>query len=85
MKTTLDIPDVLFREAKMIAARDGTTLRALVTQALQLELQRRGLGGVRPQPWRNMFGGMQHLREESDEINRAIEDAFEHVDEDAWR
>ena len=85
MKTTLEIPDVLFREAKMIAARDGTTLRAVITQALELELQRRGLGGVRQQPWRKAFGGMRHLREENAEINRVIEETFEQVDEDAWR
>jgi hypothetical protein len=35
MKTTLDIADPLLREAKQIAAREGTTLRALVEQGLR--------------------------------------------------
>jgi Bacterial antitoxin of type II TA system, VapB len=35
MKTTLDIADPLFEEAKRIAARDGETLRALVEQGLR--------------------------------------------------
>jgi Bacterial antitoxin of type II TA system, VapB len=35
MKTTLDISDPLLREARHIAARDGTTLRALVEQGLR--------------------------------------------------
>jgi Bacterial antitoxin of type II TA system, VapB len=35
MKTTLDIADPLLREARHIAARDGTTLRALVEQGLR--------------------------------------------------
>lgn len=35
MKTTLDISDLLLREAKKIAARDRTTLRALVEQGLR--------------------------------------------------
>jgi hypothetical protein len=35
MKTTLDIPDSLLREVRKIAARDGTTLRALVELGLR--------------------------------------------------
>jgi Bacterial antitoxin of type II TA system, VapB len=44
MKTTLDISDPLLREARKVAARDGTTLRALVEQGLRrivAEKQRR--------------------------------------------
>ena len=36
MKTTLEISDPLLREARKIAARDKTTLRALVEQGLRL-------------------------------------------------
>ena len=35
MKTTLDISDPLLNEAKKVAAREGTTLRALVEQGLR--------------------------------------------------
>src|SRR5258707_5629584 len=35
VKTTLDIPDPLLREARKIAARDRTTLRGLVEQGLR--------------------------------------------------
>ncbi len=34
MKTTVDIPDPLLREAKELAAREGRTLRALIEEAL---------------------------------------------------
>ena len=35
MKTTLDIPDPLLREARKVAERERTTLRALVEQGLR--------------------------------------------------
>ena len=35
MKTTLDIPDVLFRKAKSKAAERGQTLREFVSDALE--------------------------------------------------
>lgn len=35
MKTTLDISDPLLRDARKVAAREGTTLRALVEQGLR--------------------------------------------------
>jgi hypothetical protein len=35
MKTTLDISDPVLRDARKIAERDGTTLRALVEQGLR--------------------------------------------------
>ena len=39
MKTTLEIPDDLFREVKSKAALEGCKLKDFVTEALQLRLQ----------------------------------------------
>jgi len=41
MKTTLEISTPLLRRAKRLAAREGTTLRALVEQALSSAIQAR--------------------------------------------
>ena len=38
MRTTLDLPDPLFKEAKSKAARRGIPLRVLMIQALEREL-----------------------------------------------
>jgi hypothetical protein len=35
MKTTVDIPDSLLDQARKLAAREGTTLRALIEQGLR--------------------------------------------------
>ena len=43
MKTTVELPDALLREAKRMAAREGTTVRALIERGL-----RSVVGGRRP-------------------------------------
>ena len=38
MKTTIELPDALLRAAKAMAVRRGTTLKAIVTHALEREV-----------------------------------------------
>lgn len=40
MKTTVEIPDRLFREAKTVAASRGLSLKTFVTEALKEKLSR---------------------------------------------
>lgn len=44
MKTTLDINDSLFEQAKQVSQHEGVTLRALVEQGLRLALKQRNSG-----------------------------------------
>jgi succinylarginine dihydrolase len=46
MKTTVDISDSLLEAAKKAAAREGTTLRALIELGLRQVIETRGRGGV---------------------------------------
>lgn len=43
-KTTVELPDALLAEAKEVAAREGTTLRALLEAGLRSVLERGGHG-----------------------------------------
>ena len=45
MKTTIDLPDALYRRAKIRAAERGTTLRALLTESLEAHLLERPAPG----------------------------------------
>jgi hypothetical protein len=45
MKTTIDIADSLFAEAKTVAAEQGTTLRSLIEEGLRLSIARRRQAG----------------------------------------
>ncbi len=55
MKTTVDIPDALLREAKAVAARESTTLKALIAEGLRWALGRRN----RVQPFRLRRGAFR--------------------------
>jgi hypothetical protein len=51
MKTTVDLPEALLRRAKRLAAREGTTVRALVEESLRRvlsEREREGRFKLRP-------------------------------------
>lgn len=83
MKTTLEIPDDLFRQAKAIAALRGESLKDFVTTALKGHLQTQVAEAPRERDWRSVFGGARH--EEVEEIDRIVAEEFERVDPDAWR
>ena len=80
MKTTLEIPEPLFRKAKAIAARQGRTLKHLVQEALSEKIAR--VDGVSRQqkPWMVLAGGLKHLHGENRRIERVIEAEFENIE-----
>jgi len=81
MKTTLEIPDSLFRKAKSKAAERGQTLRQLVTEALQEKLAA-NTGKARPgEPgWMEGFGKLRRLRKETQHIQAEIDKRFEVIE-----
>ena len=81
MKTTLEIPDALFRRVKAKAAVRGQTLKEFVNEALQEKLVPRG-GTARPgEPeWMQGFGKLRRLRKETERIQARIQEAFEVVE-----
>lgn len=78
MKTTLEIPDVIFRRAKAVAAERGIPFRALVSEALADKL--RAQSDRDSKPWMKTFGKLRHLREETARINRIIEKEFDQIE-----
>jgi len=81
MKTTIEIPDPLFRKAKSKAAERGQTLKELVTEALQDKLAA-NTGKARPgEPeWMQGFGKLRRLRKETARIQARIDEAFEVIE-----
>jgi hypothetical protein len=83
MKTTLEIPDKVFRRAKSKAAERGIPLRQFVTEAVEQKLREPSAEGGKP--WMKHFGKLKHLRKETARIDKFIEEAFEQIDPELWK
>jgi hypothetical protein len=80
MKTTLEIPDFLFRRAKSVAAERGIPLRQFVTEAVQEKLKTTS----QEKPWMKHLGKLKHLHRERRQIEKRVEAAFEQIDREVW-
>lgn len=81
MKTTIDIPDELFRLAKARASLNGVSLRQFVTDMLRsrLEQEEKRARATDP-PWMKGFGGLADLAGETARIRALIEEEFESIE-----
>jgi hypothetical protein len=81
MKTTIEVPDPLFRLAKARAAERGQTLNEFVTDALQARLvPDSGSAGLGKRGWMDGFGKLRRLREETARIQGVIDATFDVVE-----
>ena len=83
MKTTLEIPDTLFRRAKSLAASRGIPLCEFVTEAVKDKLAASTKAAEKR--WVKHMGKLRHLRKETERINRRIEEDSERIDPELWR
>jgi len=83
MKTTLEIPDSVFRRAKSVAAEQGIPLREFVTEAVKDKLAANAKTANKP--WVSLIGRLKHLHKETERINRLIDESCEKIDPEMWR
>ena len=83
LKTTLEIPDLLYRRLKASAATQGKTVKALVNEAI-VEKLRQPEGATQP-GWLKGFGQLRHLRKETRRIQKVIDEEFSRIDPEDWK
>ncbi|HMD31934.1 MAG TPA: hypothetical protein VKG84_08490 [Candidatus Acidoferrales bacterium] len=83
MKTTLEIPDAVFRRAKSVAAARGIPLREFVTEAVRDKLAADARAAEKP--WVRHMGKLKHLRKETERITRLVQEDSEKIDAEMWR
>ena len=80
VKTTIELPDATFRQAKALAASRGMTLRQFFTDALEDKLRRSTgdpAGRGHEAPWMAGFGALADLAQEHRRVGEAIAEEFE--------
>ena len=83
MKTTLELPDDLFREMKAAAAIRGMKLRDFVTAAISEQLARMK---KQNSSWSRRLPPVPCVsKEELKRIHRVIEEDSERIDPEDWR
>ena len=83
MKTTVELPDAMLRQAKALAAARGITLRQFFTEALEERLRRYNVEKRDDSaPWMAGFGVLSDLSDENCRVLGLIEEEFERLDSD---
>jgi hypothetical protein len=77
VKTTVEIPDPVFRKAKAQAAQRGISLRQFLTEAVQEKL---AVAKPADKPWMKAAGKLRHLHNETVRIQRIIDREFGQIE-----
>lgn len=81
MKTTIEIPDPLFRKVKSKAAERSQSLKEFVAEALQEKLAAgAGVAANDQPPWMEGFGRLRRLSKETERIQARIDETFEVIE-----
>jgi hypothetical protein len=82
MKTTVEVPDKLYRQIKSRAAAKGQTIKAFFLDALQDKLAKEQAANGKQSGWRAVFGKAK--KEDMAELQRVIDEEFSKIDPEGW-
>ena len=85
MKTTLELPDTLFRRAKSRASKDGITLKQFVTEAIREKINETNRGNAREPRWRRHFGTARKYAGELLKVDALIAAECGQIDPEDWK
>ena len=83
MKTTVELPDRLYRQIKARAAMRGQTVKAFFLDALRDKLAAERSAAAGPTGWRSVFG--KATPSDVQELERILDEEFEKIDPEDWR
>lgn len=84
MKTTVELPDELLRNARLYAAERGKTFKSVLIEALDLLMFNGQSQPTRP-GWEALAGAFASDSEETAEIQAYIDREFSRIDPEDWK
>ena len=78
-KTTVEIPDDLFRRAKALAAQEGLSMKQLIKESLQQRVFKHSQETTIEPAWKQAFGAMRAYKKENRRIEKLIDQEFEEI------
>lgn len=79
-KTTVEVPDILYRQVKARAAMRGQSIKAFLLQAIRNKLSVDKTIGSKEQGWQAVFS-----KEAVSEVQRTINEEFSGIDLEDWQ
>jgi hypothetical protein len=84
VKTTVELPDTLFRSAKARAAQEGLSLRIFFERAITTQLARKTSAAPAP-AWKRSFGVLRDIKGATREVQKVVDREFSRIDPDTWK
>jgi len=84
MKTTFELPDNLFKQAKIYAAIHSLSLKELFRQAISEKLSK--TEKILPQkPWMEFYGKGIYYKNDLENLDKLIVSEFETINYEEWK
>jgi len=83
MKTTVEIPDAIYRQVKALAATEGRSVKELLNEAIREILAKKSMSGETGRGWRAVFG--KAPRSATHEVQGIIDREFSAIDLEQWK
>jgi len=84
MKTTIELPDRLFRSAKAHAAQEGLSLKIFFEKAVTSQLRKNSESAAAP-GWRRSFGKLKDIKAATREVQKVVDREFSRIETDTWK
>jgi plasmid stability protein len=82
MKTTVELPDRLYRQLKARAALKGQSIKAFFIDAIRDKLAAEQSPQKKAAGWKAVYGKAK--KEDMEELRRIIDEEFARIDPEGW-